>query len=98
MTNWLDDEIRRGQQAREVLDHPLYQEAFNTLRAELVQQWERSPARDTEGREKLWLMLKSLERVGAHLESHMVTGQLAAQERQSMLQRLNPWSGEQSPL
>lgn len=88
----LDDEIRRAESARQVIDHPLYRESFDTLRTELVQQWETSPAADTEGREKLWLMLKLLERTQAHLMSLMETGKLAAREKQLLRDRLNPWS------
>ena len=97
MTERLDDEIRRAESARQVLDHPLYKESFDTLRTEIVQQWETSPAADTEGREKLWLMLKLLERSQAHLQSLMETGKLAAVEKARLRDRLNPWH-DPSPL
>lgn len=92
----LEEEILRARQAQEIIDHPLYQEAFNKLQAELMQEWQSSAARDTEGREKLWLMLKLLGRTRAHLESAMQTGKLAAVEKQSLLQRLNPMNGRTS--
>lgn len=92
----LEDEILRARQAQEVIEHPLYQEAFNKLQAELMQEWQSSAARDTEGREKLWLMLKLLERTKGHLETLMQTGKLAAVQKQNLLQSLNPWSGKQS--
>lgn len=88
----LDDEIRRAESARQVIDHPLFQEAFNTLRDEVVHQWETSPASDTEGREKLWLILKAADRAQAHLVSLMETGKLAAVEKQGLRNRLNPWA------
>lgn len=92
----LEDEILRARQAQEVIEHPLYQEAFNKLQAELMQEWQSSAARDTEGREKLWLMLKLLERTKGHLETLMQTGKLAAVQKQNLLQSLNLWSGKQS--
>ncbi|HET8730489.1 MAG TPA: hypothetical protein VFM34_05200 [Moraxellaceae bacterium] len=88
----LDEEIRRAESARQVIEHPLFQEAFNTLRAEVVQQWETSPASDTEGREKLWLILKAADRAQAHLVSLMETGKLAAAEKHRLRDRLNPWA------
>lgn len=70
-------EMERGRQASEVLEHPLYLEAFKVMRDRISRQWVESPARDTEGREKLWLMQKLLENVDQHLKELMQTGQLA---------------------
>lgn len=94
----LNEEIRRAESARQVVEHPLFQEAFNTLREEVVHQWETSPAGDTEGREKLWLILKAADRAQAHLVSLMETGKLAAVEKQRMLDRLNPWAEQRRGL
>ena len=73
----LENEINRGQKAAQILSEPLVKEAFATLKQECYDQWQKSPARDAEGREKLWLMLKSAERVEQHLRSVMETGKLA---------------------
>lgn len=85
----LDNELRQAESARQVLEHPLYIESFDKLRDELFHQWESSPAGDTEGREKLWLMLKLLDRTRLHMQSLMETGKLAAAEKQSLLSRLS---------
>ncbi len=77
MTDKLEDEINRGQKAAQILAEPLVKEAFDVLKQECYDQWAKSPARDAEGREKLWLMLKSAERVEAHLRSLLETGKLA---------------------
>lgn len=84
-------EISRGQQAGAVLDNPIYREAIDGLRDQLRGEWEASPARDTEGREKLWLAVNLLTKLEAHLAQTMQTGQMARmqldQER-SRLERL----------
>jgi hypothetical protein len=70
-------EIKRGQDAAQLLAHPLLVGAFETIETEIVSKWQNSPARDAEGREKLWMMLHLLRRVKLHLESHVETGKVA---------------------
>jgi hypothetical protein len=91
----LDNEISRAQQASDVIDNPLYQEAFTLMRERLMQQWADSPARDTEGREKLWQMTKLLDGVEGHLKQIMETGKIARVqiEQESLLQRLKSMTG-----
>lgn len=73
----LNEEIERGVQAMGVLDEPIFREAVNTLRARYAEEWEATPARDTEGREQLWKLMKSLSAVEGHLKIVMETGKLA---------------------
>ena len=69
-------EILRGRQAAELLEHPLLVEAFAALEKEVLDAWKASPARDAEGREKLWLMLHLSQKVKGHLETVVVTGKM----------------------
>ncbi len=80
-------EVERGQQAAQVLEHPLFVEAFDQYRARLVAEWESSPVRDAEGREKLWLMVKTVDAVRGHLEGVMQTGKMATLQRQERASR-----------
>lgn len=73
----LEQEKRRGEDAKRLLEEPLLVEAFEHIKQELTQAWTESPARDVEGREKTWLMLKLLGRVRGHLESVMANGTMA---------------------
>lgn len=77
MTDRTETEIHRGEQAARLLNEPLMVEAFATIRQELNDQWQNSPARDVEGREKLWLSQKLLSRVEGHLRNVLETGQIA---------------------
>jgi hypothetical protein len=72
-----EQEARRGDQAKRILEDEIYREAYDTIRKEIFDQWQSSPARDAEGREKLWLTLKILDRVNTHFVSVMESGKLA---------------------
>lgn len=73
----LDEELRRGERAQLLLEDPLLVEAFEETRQTYIREWEASPARDTAGREQLWLMLKLLEKVRGHLRTAAEGGRLA---------------------
>lgn len=79
-----EEAARRGEEARQLLEHPLLAEAFQTIRNEVTEQWQSSPARDVEGREKLWLTLRLLNRLEGQLQSVVETGKVA---RATLLQR-----------
>ena len=87
----LINEIERARQAQELIEHPLFVEAFETYRERLMKEWADSPARDTDGREKLWLMTKLLNGVENHLKELMQTGKLASlqlEQKRTLAQRL----------
>lgn len=73
-------DILRGRDAQHLIEHPLLQEAFDTLRTEWLSQWENSPERDVEGRERLRLMVKTLPLVRQHLLAMIETGTIAQAE------------------
>lgn len=81
------NEIERARLARDVTDSPVYKEAFESYRERLLQQWADSPARDIEGRERLWLMLKTAETVQSHLAELMQTGKMAAVQLEQLRTR-----------
>lgn len=80
MTDQIDIDRTRGVRARELLDNELVQEALETLKAEYLKAWEASPARDAEGRERLWVMVKLVEKFRGHLEQVFEAGKLADAE------------------
>ena len=71
---------------RAILDDPLVDEAFAAIERECLAEWRRAPARDVEGRERLWLMLKMAERLKAHFVNLIDSGRLAA-ERIAQLEK-----------
>lgn len=83
-------EISRGQQAAELMEHPLLVEAFEVLRSQYLSAWETSPVRDAAGREELWRLMKSLSAVEGHLKTVAETGKLARLqvEQDSLMKRM----------
>jgi hypothetical protein len=66
--------------ALEVLENEAYVNAFVAIEEELILQWKNSPARDADGREKLWLMLAMLQKVQNCLQATLDGGKLAKKE------------------
>lgn len=71
-------EMERARQAQELAEHPIFKEALEQYRQRLNDEWAASPARDIEGRERLWLMSKTISVVEGHLKELMETGKLAS--------------------
>jgi len=90
-------EATRGQRAAELMADELIVEAFDTLNERLTNEWANSPVRDSEGRERIWLMQKLLKSVGDHLNEIATTGKMAtlqlAQER-TIVERAKQWAQE----
>ena len=79
-----DTEVARGHNAARLLNDPLVAEAFDLIRAEYIAAWENAPARDTEGRERIWAHLQALGKVKAHLSTVVTTGKMAEKQRDEM--------------
>lgn len=88
------DEIARGNYAARMLEDPMFQEIFATIRANQYAAWMNSPVRDTEGREKIWQFTKMLDNVKTALEVIRDNGlaleaKHADDERQQKFNQLN---------
>jgi hypothetical protein len=92
----LEQRLARGDRAREILENEEFNSAFEAIQQEIIEQWKSAPARDAEGREKLYLMLKMGEKFKLALQSTMETGKLAQaelQHKQSLVDRARSWIG-----
>ncbi len=76
MSDELD--VQRGRQAQEVIDNPIYIEAFELLEQEIIKQWR--DARETQDREQLHQLLLMLGKSKTTIESVMRSGEIAAAE------------------
>lgn len=88
--------IYNADRAKECLENEAFQQAFADIEQELIEQWKTSPARDEDARQKLWLMLKMLEKLKLTLQASLDSGKLAVIEmehRKSMAQRAKEWIG-----
>lgn len=77
MTDKMELEILRGKDAEQLLAHPLLREAITLIEQDIVDKWQNSPARDAEGREKLYQNQVLLARLVAQIEQVVKTGQFA---------------------
>ncbi len=69
--------MHRGDEARRLLDNEVLQEALDAIESEVVSQWEQCPARDKEGKEALWQLLKTSKKFRRLLVGFVETGNLA---------------------
>ncbi len=82
------DETHRASRAEQLLKDDLLAAAFTEIREEFLKAWSESPARDVEGREQIFTMLKLLDRVKATLENHVTTGQMAMTQLEMIQARI----------
>ena len=75
-----EKEIQRGQQAKRILEDEIFVEAIQKVSAELDQEWINSPIRDTEGRERIYMMKKMLNVLLVQIKSVLETGKLASKQ------------------
>ena len=76
----------REEKANRILTDPLYKEAFDVLKEDLMNRWEHSGSTELEARESIWLAMRLLERIQGHLKSIIETGHMA-----EMLEKQHPF-------
>lgn len=87
----LEERIYDGNRARECLENEQFVWAFASIEQELTEAWRKSPARDAEAREKIYLTLQLLTKLKAALTSSLESGKLAEADRiyqQSLMDRV----------
>lgn len=72
-----EEELQRAEDARQILDHELFKEAYREVEQALIDGIKMSAFTDEKMREKLSQQLVSLDAVVNKLKSHMETGRLA---------------------
>ena len=79
------EEIARADQAKQILEHPLYVEALATVREALIQYLLDTKVAEEVERDRLYITIKALELVNQHLQSVLETGKLAEREQEDFL-------------
>lgn len=88
------DDQERGRRAQELLDNELLVQALDAIESEVVAQWEQCPARDAEGKEACWQLIKTSKKFRAILKGYVESGKLASdqirrfEEKRSLMSRL----------
>lgn len=72
-----NEELRRGEQARQLLQNELYVDAVAQVKQAIIDKWQQAPLRDREGHHELKLMLKLLGDLTGYIQTTMETGKMA---------------------
>lgn len=72
--------MERAARAKSILEDSAYQDAYEAVRAAIIEQWEQCPIRDKEGAHELKLMLKIHKDIEAHMRKAVKDGEFAAEE------------------
>ena len=70
-------EIRRGERAEALLQDELLNDCLETIKQGYMDKWLDSPERDVEGRERLRLMVKTVDLLRTELQCVLDTGKVA---------------------
>jgi len=79
------EEIARADQAKQILEHPLYVEALATVKEALVQHLLDTRVAEEMERDRLYITIKALDLVNQHITSVLETGKLAEREQEQFL-------------
>lgn len=70
----------KGQISQSLLENELLNEALAAIEKEVVEQWAECPARDKEGKEALWQLMKTAQKFRRILTGYVETGKLATEQ------------------
>ena len=70
----IDEE--RERRAQNLLENPLFKEAFEVLRKDLMDRWSASGSSELEARESIWLAMRLLDKLYGHVSSIVETGHM----------------------
>ena len=71
--------IREGKEAEDILNSDVFKKAIANLKAELLDNWEISPAKDYETRKSIYTAVKLLREIEKHLRIMIEKGKLTLQ-------------------
>jgi len=74
MSDFSDDE--RARQANSLLQNELFIESFDVLKQDLLNRWSNSGSTEVEARESIWLAMRLLDKIHAHIQSIVETGNM----------------------
>lgn len=72
------DEVRKADEAKQLLNHPLFKEAFESTERQILDQMKRVRPSDERMHTRLIDAYKLLHMLKSHIKTHIETGMLAA--------------------
>ena len=76
----------REEHAKRILEDPLFIEAFDVIKEDLMNRWSVSGSTELEARESIWLAMRLLDKIHGHLQSIVETGHMA-----KMMEKQHPF-------
>ena len=80
----LHQEVKQGRDAEYLLDNPVFQQTFDYLKDAYFKAWEQTSVEDSQSRENVWMMYKTLDTVHGHIKTYADTGKLAKKQLEDM--------------
>ena len=74
-----EQEVNRGELARQVLENPIYAEAVTAVKAKLFDDWANTKYFQYKKRQEIWRMYRAAESIESQIEKVMQTGKLGRQ-------------------
>lgn len=71
-----DNDRERAHKAKQLLDNPLWAEAWTALETGLTQSWQNTQRSDSVRRENIYFQLDAARAVKRHFEQILLTGQM----------------------
>jgi hypothetical protein len=78
-------EVKRGEQASQVLDNPLFQESVEKVREGIIRSMATSPLGDSETHNRLVIAMQLLNQIEKQLTDVMATGKMSAMQTDNKL-------------
>tara|TARA_R110002020_G_scaffold325377_2_gene540978 strand:- start:1708 stop:1968 length:261 start_codon:yes stop_codon:yes gene_type:complete len=79
------EELRRADDAKRLLETPLFKESFTTIREELIKHLLNTRVAEEVERDRLYITIKALDLVEQHIRSVFETGKLAEKEQEEFI-------------
>ena len=79
------EELRRADEAKRLLETPLFKESFITIREELIKHLLNTRVAEEVERDRLYIRIKALDLDEQHIRSVFETGKLAEKEQEEFI-------------
>lgn len=80
----LRKQMEKGAQAKARLEDETFLAAFAYLEKTYIEQWRATDFRNSDGRERIWNLLRGLDKLREHLGTVLANGNLAKHELDAM--------------